>query len=102
MYCLNCETELPDKDMFCWNCGKPQTAGFKVDEVKYEICEIVFSFTLVPKIWGDSKLQLWTKAIESKGVYHPGESDQFIGDLHRSNSSSLSCPSSWRRVKNYL
>jgi hypothetical protein len=86
MFCINCGTELPDEANFCLRCGKPQEEGVKVEEPRWETCEILHT-TLNAPWFGDYEKQFWAAAIGPQGKYNAGESPVFES-LYTSPSGS--------------
>ena len=78
MFCNNCGTEIPDEANFCWKCGRPQKEGVKVEEPKYETCEI-FYIIVHEGIFGNKSV-FKAEAIGPKGKYNAGQTEIFSID----------------------
>jgi hypothetical protein len=87
MYCINCGTQLPDEANFCLNCGKPQKAETRPDEIKLETCEIVWEWVSRGTFgMGATKMTFRAKAIGPNGTYFAGTSEVFSGQQDGPNS----------------
>ena len=75
MFCINCGTELPDKANFCFKCGKPQGQELPKEEIKWEMCEIVWeqANSLLNSILIRSVGCFTARAIGVNGVYIAGK-----------------------------
>ena len=88
MFCNNCGSEIRDDSNFCWKCGKPQKAGFEVDEPQWELCEIMYE-PVGTGFFARFQNKFIAKAIGPKGAYIAGqtspinerEEDKFVDAL---------------------
>ena len=77
MYCTRCGSILPEDANFCHKCGTPQKEDMKVEEPKYDTCEIVFAVIKNTGAFSRGKMKFWAKAYGTDQTYTVGESDIF-------------------------